>query len=165
MKKQIYRFLDDPEQLPKGTEEKELAELYHEVSHLASEDPGEDYWRHFNHRLQSRIDRRPEPRRLLRWWVLPSWIAAAAALLFAGLFFLPPKASPGLDDLDQDALLLAGELFEVAPEPESQLEELAEADFEVLLQAYEPIFEEDPGEEGFVPISPEKFKELWNLEG
>lgn len=165
-KKDFYDFLDDPERGPKGSGERELADLYRKIEGLDADDPGQDYWRQFNHRLQQRIDRLPARRAFQRWWVLPSWLAAAAAMALVAFFFSPGKTTPGLEGLNNEALLLAGQLYEVEMDVEAPVPELAEGEFEVLLQAFEPLFEADAlTEEDFVPINPEKFKELWNLEG
>ena len=165
-KKDFYRFLDDPNPDLESSLDEETLQLFKQLETLPEEEPGEDYWQGFNHRLQARLEglpKKPKP-----WyaggWMLWATLASAAVLLWVMLPLRSP-ASPRLEDLSQTELAFMSELFQPQDElfPDSDLVSDTEAFLfeEMELEIWDNgLFEED-----IINVNPEELKSQWSLEG
>jgi hypothetical protein len=171
-KQRFYDYLDDPSKLPDDPESAELANLLKEVSDLETPDPGQAYWNQFNSRLQQKLDGRKARRRR---GILPAWalgIASLAAAVLLAVWFIPGPTSlendqsaetTSLEALDDDALLLLGQVYETSFDSADY--QLDEANINLLVDTFTAPTEAGWFEEDFTSFDAEAFIALWETEG
>ena len=160
-KTSFYDFLDRPDRLPETAPERELAMLLKELESEEVPDPGTDYWNRFNSRLEQRLEAGRKSR--WSWWSPPVWAALALCAAFA-LFWLIPQREPSLEELSNESLLLISQALAPLDEHPYELD-LAESDYDLLLEVLEPIGGGDQTSDTLEGISVEELKLIWNLEG
>jgi hypothetical protein len=85
MKTEWKDFFDDPSRTFTDPEDQEMAQIFHHISQWETPDPGQDYWNHFNARLQQKLATR---KKIPFWrssltWISPMRVLAPALGLFA----------------------------------------------------------------------------------